>query len=485
MRRSLAILVVAIACTLAPAAAWAQTLATGPSITASAQVNAERFVDNQDVGQYTRPVNLNQLGINYSDCIEDMVLNFSVTLAGFNDNDNMQVWATYNGDCTSDVTRGIGTTAPTCWLVNQGLTLPNAESAYTYSFPVPVRALLAPEGGIPPAGTLVGDQGPEACTHQASFAAVPITVWFLPLLPGGQEDTAGTAYQYPTISADLVGPPAPTGVSIADGDTLFVVNWTPNTDGDTQGYDVFIDPPLGSHPEAGVESSHVLYCPDSGVSTTTTIDDGGDDAEDATVVSTVSSVESSDACVYINGGGTVPTGTGGAVCSSIVLGAPPVFTVGATLETLTDDAGDLLEPDASGVEVGTGGIASIPCANLAGASCSADAGAFSNTGNPSVTGLSGSTLTIGGLTNGVTYSVVVSAIDGSGNVGPQSSPQQCDYPAPVNDFFKTYRLDGGGAGGGFCTLEAVGAPTGASVFSMGFGALAFGLARRRRKRGRK
>jgi hypothetical protein len=84
------------------------------------------------------------------------------------------------------------------------------------------------------------------------------------------------------------------------------------------------------------------------------------------------------------------------------------------------------------------------------------------------------------LTNGATYSVVVSAVDGSCNVGPQSTPEQCDFPAPVNDFFKLYREAGGQAGGSFCALDAVGAPTGATIVSIGFGAAAFALARRRR-----
>jgi hypothetical protein len=485
MRRVLPILVASVALAIA---SLVSGVARAQVISAAAVVNPDRIINGQDVGQYTRPINLNQYGVNYADCVENMVLQYSVTLSGFTGNDNMQVWATYNGDCTADTTRGLdGTLTPTCWLVNAGETLPNFESADTRQYNIPVRALVGPEGGIPPAGTLVGDSGPGACTHQASFAAVPVTIWFLPLLPNGQLDSApAQAYQAPVISADLVGPPPPSGVSIADGDTLFIVSWTPNTDADTQGYDVFMDPPPGSHPEAGASSpTHVLYCPDSG-SSTVSFDDAsldGDDGSslDATIGTTLSSTESPDACVYINGGGAVPNTSGVVSCTSLILAASPVFTLGATEVSATDDSGDLIDTDAA-VEEGTGGITSIPCEYLSGASCAADAGAYTNTNNPSVTGLSASQLTIGGLTNGVTYNVVVSAIDGSGNVGPQSSPQQCDYPAPVNDYFKTYVLDGGRAGGGFCTLEAVGAPTGASIVSMGFGALAFGLARRRSRR---
>jgi hypothetical protein len=454
------------------------------SIVAAGQVNAERYIGGQDVGQYTRPVNLNQLGVNYSDCVQDMVLKITVELSGFSGNDDLQVWASYGQDCTQDANRGTNGTpsdAAVCWLVDPGLTLPNAETTTQYISNIPVRALVAPEAGIPIAGTLVGNQGPEACTHQPSFGAEPITIYFLPLLTTGYLDTAGTAYQYPQFSADLVGPPPPENVSIADGDTLFVVNWTPNTDADTQGYDVFIDPPPGSNVEAGTSSpTNVLYCPDSGATTTTLIDDGGEDAEAADATIVTSSVEMPDACIYVNGGGSVPSGVGAVACDSLALAASPLFTVGATEVLAGEDSGSVLESDAA-VETGTGGIANVACQYLVGGSCSGTALAYTNTGNPSVTGLSGSTRTVSGLTNGVTYNVVVSAVDGSGNVGPQSSPEQCNYPSPVDDFYKTYRMDGGGAGGGFCNLDAVGAPQGASIFSMGFGALAFGLARRRRK----
>ncbi len=478
MRRVLTILGAATALVLTSGVARAQT------ILAAGQVNADRIVNGQDVGQYTRPVNLNQLGINYSDCIQDMVLRFTVELSAFNGTDNMQVWASYGVDCTQDGARGTNGTpsnAAQCWLVDQGLTAINAQTNLQYVSNIPVRALVGPENGIPVAGTLVGDQGPEACTHQQSFAAVPITIYFLPLQANGYEDPNGTAYPYPQFTADLVGPPPPSGVSIADGDTLFIVNWTPNTDADTQGYDVFVDPPPGSgvSPEGG--TAKFLYCPDSG-SSTATGDDGSDDGSDDAATVAISS-ESPDACIYINGGGSVPSTTGAVACNSLALSANPVFTVGATLEPATDDAGIPLDNDAT-VEVGTGGIASIPCAYLPGANCASTALAATSTANPSVTGLSASTLTISGLTNGVTYNVVVSAIDGSGNVGPQSTPEQCDFPAPVNDFFKTYRLDGGGAGGSFCALQAVGAPKAVSIVSVGFGALAFGLGRRRKK-GRK
>jgi hypothetical protein len=465
------------------AAARAQTMTTGPTIAQSGQLYAERFIGDpslgHDVGQSTRPTNLNPLGINYSDCIEDMFLQFTVTLSGFTGNDNMQVWATTTGDCTADGTRGnAGAIQPVCWKVSEGLTLPVIQTD-SRKFNIPVRALVGPQNAVPLATTLVGDLGPDACTHQPSFAPVPITVWFLPLLSNGLLDTTGHAYQYPTISTDLVGPPPPVGIpSIGDGDTLFVVSWMPNTDADTAGYDIFID---SGQADASVStpSTSTLYCPDSSAPFTTT--DAGDDgsATDA-ALATDDAASTTDAagCYYINGGGSLPTGSGGTSCTSTVLVSGIVQDSGTTtVITETDEAGNVID---SGTFSGTGGIATIPCQYLVGTSCPAGQAAYTAI-NPTVPGKAAGTYTISGLVNGTTYNVVVAAVDNSGNPGPPS-PESCDYPAPVNDFWHVYRQDGGRAGG-FCALEAVGEPVpSAAGLALIAVTSAFALRRRRRRR---
>jgi hypothetical protein len=458
--------------------ASAQTISPSPQ-----QPYANRFVNGKNLGQSTRNMNLNPLGINYSDCIEDMVFQFSVVLTGFAGADNMQIWATNQGDCTADTTRGLGgTTAQqaTCWLVSTGLSAPTANGI-GYSFNVPVRALVGPQNAIPPAGTLVGDEGPDACTHQPSFAPVTITVWFLPLLANGLLDTAGTPYQYPAILTSLLAPPPPTGVSIGDGDTLFVVNWTPNTDAYTAGYDVFIDPPPGSSPDAaGSAPQQTLYCPDAsvgsaaGAATADADTDGESDAD-----ATASAVAATDAsCFYIYGGGSLPSGAGGSNCPSTVLASGTVQSTGTVL---ADEASTIESVDTdAAIVTGTGGISTIPCQYLIGGACSAGQPAYSST-QATLSGEGVGSYTVKGLTNGTTYTIAVSAVDGSGNVGPPSI-EACDYPAPVNDFFTQYRNDGGQAGGGFCALEAVGMATGSSAAFGGVAAAALALARRRKSK---
>jgi MYXO-CTERM domain-containing protein len=84
-------------------------------------------------------------------------------------------------------------------------------------------------------------------------------------------------------------------------------------------------------------------------------------------------------------------------------------------------------------------------------------------------------ITLTGLTNGLNYVVVVSSIDGSGNVGPVSTTT-CLQPEPTDDYWKTYKKNNGTTSG--CTLDG---GTGAPVFAMGIAAAAAALARRRRR----
>jgi hypothetical protein len=272
------------------------------------------------------------------------------------------------------------------------------------------------------------------------------------------------------------------GVSIADGDTLFVVNWTANSDADTAGYDVFIDPIPGSGAEASAATgaqTTVLECPDASSSSATDVLDADTaEASDATVASTPDA-----GCHLVNIGPTAPT-PGSTTCGSGVLesanvqdgGAISIVEDEAATETF-DEAGNLITT----TETGNVGICTIPCQYLVGASCTFGQPVYTSINNPTLASESNGSYTIKGLTNGTTYNVVVAAVDASGNVGPPS-PEVCDYPAPVNDFFKNYTNDGGKAGGGFCALEAVGMPASSAALFGGLGAAFLGAARRRRRR---
>jgi|HubBroStandDraft_1064217.scaffolds.fasta_scaffold16397_4 hypothetical protein len=425
----------------------------------------------------TRPAGLNPDGINYDDCINDMGLEYSVYLSGFS-GQSLEVWVSTNADCTMDLSRGIGQ-APQCWLVAS--TVINQAQATAYNFFVRVQDIVGSQQVVPdPAVYTPRDS--SACQSQPTESAVTFTVFFVPISAGYIVSGASTYQQ--NITADLVGPSPPVGVSIADGDTLFVVNWTANSDADTAGYDVFIDPIPGSGNEASAATgtqTQFLDCPDATSSTTTNVLDADTaEAGDATVASTVDA-----GCHLVNVGPSSPT-PGSTTCTSGVLQSANVQDGGAIVsvedEAATetfDEAGNLI----STTTTGNVGICTIPCQYLEGASCTYGQPVYTSINPPTLPSESNGSYTILGLTNFTHYNVVVAAVDASGNVGPPS-PEVCDYPAPVNDFFKNYTDAGGTAGGGFCALEAVGMAGGSSAAFAGAAAGAFVLLRYRRKRRR-
>jgi hypothetical protein len=472
----------AAALALVSSVAGAQT--TGPTVSqAPNQVFPERYLHygtaaQQDLGQSTRPAGLNPDGINYDDCISDMTLVWPLELSGFT-GQSLEIWVTTGGTCTNDPERGNGGVAD-CWLV--GSQVINQPATFGYSFAVRVQDLVGSQQ-IVPNPPVYTPRDSSACQSQPTESSQNFVVYFVPV---SGVTAQGTAYQQ-TITADLVGPTPPVGVSIADGDTLFVVNWTANTDADTAGYDVFIDPIPGSGQEASVATGTTttrLVCPDSGsASEVGALDADSAEASDATLEAVAPGSLADAGCYTINVGPSSPT-PGSTTCGSGILQSANVQDGGvisivedeAATETF-DEAGNLITT----TETGNVGICTIPCQYLYGASCAFGQPVYTSINNPTLASEGNGSYTIKGLTNGTTYNVVVAAVDASGNVGPPS-PEVCDYPAPVNDFFKNYTNDGGKAGGGFCALEAVGMPASSAALFGGLGAAFLGAARRRRRR---
>jgi hypothetical protein len=484
---------------LIAASAGAQTTTSGAVVTPTSQTAPTRKINGNVV--QPRNQNLTPLGVNYSDCINNMELDFPLEISGFNGSQQLAVWAG-TGDCTADGTRGYAGAIPSCWNLGQCRSFMTGNTGVTCT--VRVQNLVGAENAPPNPATTPVNFGPEACKVQGSFAPVPLNIWFLPTTSINQLN--GTGYQY-AIPTDLVGPPPPTVSTPGIGDTLLLVNWTANTDSDTAGYDVFIDPPPGKTPTF----FPTLFCNDGGATTSTTstatttvststssssigdgaiddgaiddgaIDDGVASASSTTSTSTAASTTSvssngAASCFYVAGNGEA-----GVACQSAALsGNASSIDSGSTTVNVTDQDGDIID---SSVVAGGGGITSILCDYLVGTSCPAGQPAYTAQ-NASVSGQSGTHLNITNLTDMALYNVVVAAVDNSGNVGP-ASPVVCQEPLPVDGFFKVYRMDNGGAGGNFCSLDAVGGPAASSFASAGALALtAFAFGRRRRRKGR-
>ncbi len=452
------------------------TTTSGPSVT-SALLNPTRLINGN--AQTLRAQNLNPEGISYSDCISDMVLEFSVSLNSFDNGSSLFVWAGQTGACNSTTARGLSL-APVCWPVvgNNGTQLSaifgGAGSVDTITVDIRVQDLVAHINA--PTGTYTKATSDVCTSVQTTFTSVPLTIWFMPV-DTGPTDT-GTPYQYP-ISVDLVGPPAPVGLNDTVGDTLFNINWTPNSDSDTAGYDIYIDPIPGSADatvtSAGDGSVNVLICDDAGSSSSTTMtvgddeldaaSDGSDDAtaSDGSVDATTSSTVAPPSNCHYGPPPTQAVSASGTGCNGVSVFSGTVIDGGTVTET--DEAGNVI-----GTESGSGGISTVPSANLVGI----------NAGF-TVASPTSSEYTITGLTNQVHYHVTVSAVDAFGNIGPPAV-EVCDFPAPVNDFWANYRNDGGLAGGGFCDLGAVGLPVGPTVAFGALGTGLLGVMRRRRRR---
>jgi uncharacterized protein (TIGR03382 family) len=476
-------LLVAVAGTLASSAAQAQTTTSGPTVSQSGQgvplrltPSGASFCGPGTVAANcvsTRPENLNPLGISYADCLADMVLSFSVTLDGFTGSDSLQVWASLGSDCTGLADRGREGTAPVCWgLRTGGLVGIPVSTPQSFTFNVRVQDLVGWQESPPSLSEALNPpaKGVEACSAQATFAAVPMNINFIPLDSDGNAE--GTPYQY-QINTDMVGPPAPGGVGETVGDTVFNVTWTANSDSDTVGYDIFVDPIPGQEDsESGVaslEAGQELMCPDGGM---VSLDSGSaDGAGDSSAEAAAPAPLPFDGgCYVITTGGAPPRPDSGPMCHDSNLAGAITEDAGSVAEAgsqpVLDEAGDLLE---ASVEEGAGGISTVPAQYL-----------YKATSGFTIADKSVGQYTLEGLVDEVTYTVVVAAVDGTGNVGPPSS-EVCDYPAPVKDFWQNYEQAGGGAGG-YCALESVGKGGSPLAGVAGLVALAAMVRRRRRLR---
>jgi hypothetical protein len=499
---------------VATATATTTTTTTGGPVVSqsSGQVNPNRFVNGKNLGQSTRAQNLTPTGISFSDCASDMVLQFPVIISGFNGDSLLEVWAG-TSDCSQDQNRGLaGELAPIgCWQVTQPIGGLVANGVSTgENIPVRVQDIVSHISTTPTTAAYV-QNGISACSAQTVDTATTVGIYFVPTSTAGTVD--GTVYNYTPLVVDLVGPEAPAVPSKAGaGDTLIIANWTPNIDPDTIGYDVFIDPIPGHESDVLSGGEPVLVCPDSGVAASASdatvssdgsITDGalgesGDDAlatgtiadgaaasdsgDDADLDATPSTPADASQCVLENRAVIDPTGAPGQCASSILTNAKSTIISVAGVATLGTDAEGVddaaLVDDAASTDFGTDATT-----------------VFSNVGISNIdpkyiykpdsithitsASITASSFTITGLKDGVNYNIAIAAVDALGNVGPLSS-LQCNEPEPIVDFWQSYRQDGGQAGGGFCALEAAGAPAGSAVFFGGFVSLAAAAWRRRR-----
>jgi hypothetical protein len=392
-----------------------------------------------------RASSFNPDGVSYSDCMNDQSLSFDLSLSGFTGTDSAQVWVSLGQDCFTDANRN-STTAATCWPARANQDAPVNPTTQTtgMNFTLRLQDIIGPQGQERSPASYA-PQIASACTTQPGPAHETFNIFFLPITSAGTFDASGRLYRY-ELYVDLVGPAAPTAREPSIGDTFLTANWTPNSDSDTVGYDVFLDPIRGQ--EATDASS-----PDSGP-TLVCVDSGGPEA----------SGDAGCRLEYVGHGASADAGS---------CGTDPILSGAIVLGTGSSGAADAAA-DGSGdggatATPGSSGISTIPADYLV------DANGGATVSDPTT-----GSYTITGLQNGTRYHVVVSAVDAVGNVGPASVADMCETPEPVIDFWHDYKAAGGG--GGFCTVAAVGGarPSSAVPVAAVFVGAA-GVVRRRRK----
>ncbi len=484
---------------------------SGPQITINPTVY--RFGPNGTTAYPFRAANLNPNDINFQDCNDDIVLQFNLSIAGLPTTDTLEVWAGAT-DCSQSSAREVGD-GPYCWQVAQPGAFANSAVSIGNIYARNITRFIGTSTADNEFDNVTSVPGPAACHTQTTSGAVALSLYFL-YMPAGV-GSGGTPDSYVTygINVDMVGPEAPTlQLPIGIGDGLLLLNWTPAIDSTIQGYQIFAQDQgpngLGLGTEAGATQVTPIYCQsgsgtttckDAGLSKDATLDDASVDADckttypDGAALTLVSDAGSyaglSDSelaamgckrAAPVNTVTAQPAGAG--TCSSNVL--VDLFSSTVTNTTSVDGGSTIADGGTTLVSATDGGSIS----GTAGVGISEIDAAVYGVGNVGGNTTSSYVVTsirypdggTGSLINGHQYAIAVAAYDDDGNVGALSN-LGCQTPEPVTDFWDKYKEDGGASlGGGYCTLEAPGAPALGSVFGLGVGTAVVAYGRRRRRR---
>lgn len=367
-------------------------------------------------------------GISFQDCLDDQGIRFSLTMPAPEANASLQAWATTGGtDCSAQTAR-TGNSA-VCWRVRSGIPL-STNPIVT----LPVRKIIGGRnnGKDPSKDPEEGRDGIDLC---GTVDLTTISLQFLYFKPGDVAQAAMKADV--TLSADTVGPPAPTGLKVLPGNTRLAISFNAVGEGgvvELSQIRAYCDPSGGS---GGSSAPNTVRVCDSGTA------DAGIDT-DADADADAGPVDPDAGCVDV----PATSGTTGGSCSSAVFNPT--------------DGGRILPDNAFN--------ALYECGSLPVSSTGSTLVARELRGAP--------------LQNGVTYAVALAATDSFLNVGPLSSVE-CQWPEETNDFWNDYKKEGGDAGGGFCSVDGAGLPMGSFSAIALATLLGAGALRRARGRGRR
>jgi hypothetical protein len=403
---------------------------TGLTIAVASGASITHVLPSGD--DFTRD-SLTPAGINFEDCEEDASLVFPLVVTGTAaEAAGYLLYAFAGSNCNAGGTAVEPDVAgSTCWPIAAGA----IGYAVGSSIQVKIRArqILA-QANLTTKTTYseIASSDDSMCHTQPTSAPLQLSIYFVFGTTAALTEVGG--YVSPTVGADLAAAAPPSTVSVGIGHTILLPDWSPVSDTDIVGYNVYYLPVAAA--DAGVADAS---------------SDGG-----------------------------VPYQPNGVSCTS-------PFPAGSTSSQTTDTSDVVTESDGGTETIST--TATIAALSMQPREVKKGAYPFVDAAGGTAT-----SATISGLTDDTEYAVAIAATDAYGNVGALStftglsssdtSVCTCQWPQAVSDFWTSYAVAGGKAGGGFCSTTSPDASEDAGACAMVIGAAAiFFLRRRPRRRG--
>ncbi len=229
-------------------------------------------------GENPHPAGVLANALNLEDCAADLHYELQLGISAPSPSYWLEAWVGTQ-DCSQLTNRQTSATS-VCWPVAQ------AQEALANPFVLDVRMQDIASGAFSPTHPVAyaATTDPSVCERQTQTAATPLTLYMF--FVDGASNPVGTVQQYP-ITFDTRAGNVPGPISVASEDDSVTIAIPPTTDPDTQGYNVYCDPPPGSEaasepaaatgdagtgdsgvpsPE-GCSASSVFAAPDAGAAT--------------------------------------------------------------------------------------------------------------------------------------------------------------------------------------------------------------------------
>ena len=197
-------------------------------------------------GENPHPASVLVNALNFEDCAADLYYRFTLGVSQPSTEYELQAWAG-TSDCSQLANRQTSGTSG-CWPVMA----PVAFRSNQFAMHVRMRDIASGAFAATHPVIYAPTTDPSVCSAQPRTGATSLTLYFF--FTDAQSNPVGTVQQYP-ITLDLRSGAVQGNVSVTSADEALVVNVPATTDPDTQGYNVYCDPPPDGDADGGVGAS--------------------------------------------------------------------------------------------------------------------------------------------------------------------------------------------------------------------------------------